>query len=310
MTSTVKAQLAVLGTNLFFAANFSLVKYISPSYIKPFAVNIIRVGISALLFWSLWILVATFTKKPGAGIQKKDMPRFLLCGLTGVAINQMFFIKGITYTSPIHASLLILLTPLLITLFAYWVLKEKMTLVKVMGLTLGIGGSVLLILSKENSINAVNYLLGDMLIVVNAISYACYFILVKPLMQKYPPLHVVRWIFTFGFFMILPFGWSDFFSVQWENFRWIHSISLVAIVFAGTFLAYYFNVYGIQHLGAGVAGSFIYTQPIFAAVIAVIFMKEVLTIEKLLAGLLIFTGVYLVNFGKKSFNTGLRVIEE
>jgi drug/metabolite transporter (DMT)-like permease len=300
-----KAHIAVLSTNLFFAVNYSLVKYVSPGLIKTYAINILRVGVSLIIFWLLWTMSGT---KPH--IKKKHWPRFFLCGLTGIAINQMFFIKGLTYTSAIHASLLILLTPILITVFAFTILKEKVTIIKALGLALGIGGAVLLILSKEHSASATNYLLGDMLIVINAISYTVYFIIVKPLMAEYPPLHVVRWIFTFGFLMILPFGWSEFFSISWEKLDLSHCLSIFFIVVPGTFLAYFFNIYGIQHLGAGATGSYIYTQPVFAAIIAVIFFHEHLTPAKLLAGIMIFLGVFLVSFKRGSLNKSLGVIEE
>jgi drug/metabolite transporter (DMT)-like permease len=110
--------------------------------------------------------------------------------------------------------------------------------------------------------------------------------------------------------LVLPFGWDDLNHVDWPLFQWSHFASLTAIVFTGTFLAYFFNIYGIQHLGAGVTGSYIYTQPIFAAIIAVIFSHEKLTSEKIFSGILIFTGVFLVSSVKKSFNKGLGVIEE
>ncbi len=305
MRSGTKAHIAVLSTNLFFAINFSLVKYVSPALIKPYAINILRVGISLILFWLLWTMSDI---KPH--IKREHWPRFFLCGLTGIAINQMFFIKGLTYSSAIHASLLILLTPLLITVFAFWILKEKFTIAKATGLALGIGGAVLLILSKEHSASAQNYFLGDMLIVVNAISYTIYFIIVKPLMAVYPPLHVVRWVFTFGFLMILPFGWIEFFATPWEKLDWSHLASLFFIVIPGTFLAYFFNIYGIQHLGAGVTGSYIYTQPVFAAIIAVLFFHEHLTATKLVAAIMIFSGVFLVSFKRGSLNKSLGVIEE
>jgi drug/metabolite transporter (DMT)-like permease len=231
--------------------------------------------------------------KTKAGIKKEHLVRFLLCGLTGVAVNQMLFIKGLTMTSTIHASLLMLCTPLLITLLAFWILKEKITWIKAAGLALGIGGAILLILSKEKS--GTSSITGDTLIILNAIAYTLYFILVKPLMNEYPPLHVVRWVFTFGFFMILPFGWMQFSAIQWPLFEWSHYLSLFSIVLFGTFLAYLFNVYGLQQLGAGVTGSYIYTQPVFTAVIAILFLNEQLIIEKLLAGLMIFTGVFLVS---------------
>jgi drug/metabolite transporter (DMT)-like permease len=246
------------------------------------------VGVSLILFWIVWSL-----GKTKAGIKKKHLFRFFLCGLTGVAINQMFFIKGLTITSTIHASLLMLCTPLLITLFAFWILKEKVTAFKIAGLAAGIGGAVLLISSKEATGTA--SLTGDLFIILNAIAYTLYFILVKPLMNEYPPLHVIRWVFTFGFMMILPFGWTQFSATEWSSFELTHLLSLAAIVLCGTFLAYLFNVYGLQKLGAGITGSYIYTQPVFAAVIAILFLGEKFTIEKMIAGILIFAGVFLVS---------------
>ena len=291
--NTTKAHLAVLLTNLFFAANYTFVKMISPSVIKPFGLNLLRVFISMVLFWLLWWLGKTPTR-----IQSKDIGRFILCGITGVAINQMFFVKGLTMTSGIHASLLMLTTPLLITLFALWVLKESMTFAKAGGLLLGISGAVMLIATKETSPHATNYLWGDLLILTNAISYSIYFILVKPLMQRYSPMQVVRWIFTIGFFIILPFGWNETTQINFGSFEYKHIIALACVILNGTFLAYYFNAYGIQHLGAGITGSYIYLQPVFAAIIAALFLNESLTWQKLLAAFFIFSGVYLVSFKK------------
>ncbi len=293
MKTTAKAHTAVLLTNLFFAANYSLVKMISPSLVKPLALNLLRVGLSLVLFWAAWL----FSKAP-AGIRKKDRARFVCCGLTGVALNQVLFIKGLTLTSTIHASLLALVTPLLVTLFALWVLKERFTIYKALGLSLGVGGSVFLILQKEASAHASNYLLGDVLIVINAVSYAVYFILVKPLMQHYSPLHVIRWVFTLGFFMILPFGGLQTTEIAWGSFQGQHYAALFGVVVTGTFLAYYFNAFGIQHIGAGKAGSYIYTQPVFAVLIAILVLGETLTWQKIVSACFIFTGVYLVNFRK------------
>ena len=274
-----------------------MVKYISPSLIKPYALNLVRVGVSVLLFWLVWAMGKTMKSgmKTEPGIKKEHWFRFALCSLTGVAINQMLFIKGLTLTSTIHVSLLILCTPLMITIFAFWILKEKVTAAKIIGIASGIGGSVLLILAKESSEHAENYLLGDLLIIINAISYAFYFILVKPLMKVYHPVHVIRWVFTIGLFMMIPFCWVQFSEVQWQQFDLSQFASLGFIVIAATFLAYYFNVYGILHLGAGVAGSYIYTQPIFAVIIARVFLNEPLNFQKIIAGVLIFFGVFLVS---------------
>ncbi len=272
---------------------------VSPSFIKPFGLNLLRVGISLLLFWIVWM----FGKTP-ATIERKDWGRFILCALTGVAINQMLFIKGLTMTTTIHASLLMLVTPLLVTVFAFWALKERFTLAKAWGLALGIGGAAFLITQKESADNAPDYLLGDLLIIINAISYSIYFILVKPIMLKYGPLHVIRWIFTIGFFMILPFAWNETAAIEWELLQWNHIAALAGIIITGTFLAYYFNAYGIQHIGAGTTGAYIYTQPVFAVAIAIIFVGESFTWQKGLAAAFIFCGVWLVSKGNNAGNNG------
>jgi drug/metabolite transporter (DMT)-like permease len=286
LRATTKAHIAVLLTNFFFATNLSLVKHISPSLIGPFGVNLFRVGITLILFWLLWVF-----SKQEAGIDKKDIPRFVACALTGVVINQMLFVKGLTITSTLHAALLMLTTPLLISVLALWWLKERFTIQKALGLLLGIGGAMLLILSRDTS--GVASVQGDLLILVNAISYAIYFSIVKPLTNRYSPLHVIRWVFTFGFIMIVPFSWQDAVEAHWQTAAISQWLALGSVVLCGTFLTYSFNSYSLKHLGAATTGSYIYTQPLFAALIAALFLQEGFSIEKTLAGTLIFGGVYL-----------------
>ena len=291
MSARLKANLALIGTNLFFAVNYSAVKYFtSHNYAGPFGINIIRVGVSLILFWILFLFKPEKTR-----IQRKDIWTFILCALTAIAFNQMLFIKGLSYTLPIHASLLTLITPILITIIAVKVLKEKLTIIKVTGLLLGIFGATILVAGRESGAVGDNIPLGDMLIVLSSICYAFYFILVKPLMNKYSPILVTRMIFTFGFFLILPVSAHEFTTISWEAFTATEWILLFIIVIPGTFLAYIFNVYGIKVLSASTAGAYIYSQPVFAVIIAMIFLKEELSLYKILAGCLIFTGVFLAN---------------
>ncbi len=207
----------------------------------------------------------------------------------------MLFVKGLSLTYSMHAVLLMLTTPILITFGAAWVLKEKLTATKYIGLILGISGAMVLILNSHSSGKGDNILLGDILIIINAVSYTIYFILVKPLMNKYNPVQVIRWVFTFGFFMVLPFGWNEFAAIQWNEFGFTKYSLLFLVVVTGTFLAYLFNAFGIKVLGAAMAGAYIYTQPFFAAAIAMIFLKEDLPLYKIIAAILIFGGVYIAN---------------
>ena len=291
MNNRTTAHIGLLSTNLFFAINLSAVKYLTGNgFMKPFGMNVIRVAVSVFLFWLFFL----FNKKQKR-IDKKHWPRFVLCALTGIAINQLLFLKGLSLTYSIHAALLMLTTPILITVIAAWVLKENTSINKTIGLILGITGAIVLISSRRNTGKGSDVLLGDILIIINAVSYTIYFILVKPLMAKYNPVQVIRWIFTVGLVMVIPFGWNEFIEIEWKRFGFAEYVCIGMIVIGGTFLAYLFNVYGIKVLGASVAGSYIYLQPLFAAIIAIIFLKEHLEVYKIVAAILIFTGVYLCN---------------
>ena len=157
------------------------------------------------------------------------------------------------------------------------------------------GFALVLVLAKDSTGNGDNVLLGDLFIIINAISYTIYFILVKPLMVKYNAVVVLRWVFTIGLVLVLPFGWTEFTEIPWERYTTIDFTSMGLIVITGTFLAYLFNLYGIKVLGPSVAGFYIYTQPVFAALIAIFFLHEQLALYKILAAILIFSGVYLAN---------------
>jgi len=285
------AHTALIFTNIFFAINLTAVKHLTnPQLVKPFGLNVVRIGVSMLLFWVLCLLQPLKIK-----IDKPDRMRLFLCSVAGIAVNQLFFIKGLSLTYPIHASLLLLTTPILIVFIAAWILKERLVILKIVGLALGISGALVLILAKDNAGNGDDVLLGDLFIIINAISYTIYFIIVKPLMLKYNPVVILTWLFTIAFFLVLPFGWTEFMQIPWKQYNVLDFTSMGLVVITGTFLAYLFNLYGIKILGASVAGSYIYTQPVFAALIAMLFLHEHLALYKIIAAVLIFSGVYMAN---------------
>jgi drug/metabolite transporter (DMT)-like permease len=242
-----------------------------------------------------------FALKPSTpGIQKRHLGRFLLCAATGVAINQILFVKGLTMTTSIHAALLILATPIFITILAAWILKEGFGWNKVFGLMLGICGAVLLVLIKESTVQGSNVIVGDIMILINALSYAFYLVLVRPLMKAYTPIHVLRWVFTLGTIMILPFGLNQFMEADYSSFSTNVWIALTFVIIGATFLAYLLNIYALQHIGASITGAYIYSQPVFVALIAIAFLGEELNWQKCVAAVLIFAGVYLVNLKPKT----------
>jgi drug/metabolite transporter (DMT)-like permease len=285
----VKAHLALAGTQLFFAINFSAVKIlINDGLVKPFGLNLVRVLVASSMFWILWLL-----RPRKVLIERQDRWRLVAASLTGITINQLLFIKGLSLTSPMHGSLLMLTTPIMITFVAAWFLKESVTIRKVLGLLLGVCGALILILNGNAANDGSDFLLGDLLILINAVSYSFYFILVTPLMSKYDSIDILRYVFSVGTLFMLPFCIKEFLAIPWENYDGTSLFNLLLITVGGTFCSYLFNIYGMKRLGASVAGSYIYLQPLMTAAIAMVLLGETLSEYKLMAGLLIFTGVYL-----------------
>ncbi len=276
--------------NVLFGINFSVAQYVTRTKVPPLGLNLIRVVVSSILLWILWIF-----SRQSARIRKKDVPRFIFCAITGIVINQVLFIKGLSMTLSIHAALLTLVTPIFITVVAAWMGKESLNILKILGLAGGIFGSTLLVMDRHHTGSADDIFWGDVFIIINAISYTFYFVLVKPLMSAYKPIHVTRWVFTFGLLFMLPLAWNDFSKIDWQSFAAVDYAATGFVAIGATFFAYLFNIYGIGKLGSSITGAYIYTQPIFATIIAMIFLSEILTPYKIIAAGLIAGGVYLVN---------------
>jgi drug/metabolite transporter (DMT)-like permease len=294
--SAVKAHLALLGANLFYGAGFTVAKTVMPRLIQPFGFILIRVAVVTLLFW----LTAFGGPAYHAKIQKGDWLILILGGLFGVALNQMLFFYGLNLTMPIHASLIMMSTPLLITIIAAVVLKAGLSWEKGLGLLLGIGGAALLMTAGKELKTTPTALKGDLAVLLNAASYAIYLVIIKPLMTRYRPVIVVRWVFLFGLIMVLPFGWQEFNTIDWSLFQPADYTAVAFIVICCTFFTYLWNIYALKVLSPSTAGAYIYLQPLFAAIISVIWLGETISWVKLAAAALIFSGVYLVNFGTGS----------
>ncbi len=290
MQIRTKAHIAVAFANVFYSINFIVMKNVTTTIMKPIALNLIRVTGATILFWVLWL-----TQPNKIKIAKKDYFQFFICAVSGIVINQIFFVKGVSLTTTIRASLLMLLTPISVVFIAAILLKEKITKQKLVGLLLGVFGGVVLITLRENTKPGENLMLGDSLIVINAISYSFYLVWVKPLMKTYEPLFVIAILFTIGFFIMLPLGFGQVVAIHWHTISSTNYWAIAFIVLAVTFCTYLFNLYGIKVLGPSITGAYIYAQPLFVAVLSIFMQSDLEKIGlKLLAAFLIFCGVYLV----------------
>jgi drug/metabolite transporter (DMT)-like permease len=281
------AHFALFVANLIYALNYGWAKDVMEGgYVPAFTFILLR-GIGGVsLFWLVSLFIAE-------KVEKKDLIRLGVCGFFGIAANQLMFFSGLELTSTIHASIIMVSSPIIVSILALFILKERVNSKKVIGITIGLAGALLIITHKETENNNYGFL-GDALIFLNATSYGLYLVLVKPIMHKYHPITVLKWIFTFGFIVIIPFGLSEIETVNWIMPNHI-MLKIGFVILFTTFFCYLLNIYGVKHVSPTIVSSYIYLQPILTAFIALMSGREEINNIVIVSSILIFIGVYLVS---------------
>jgi drug/metabolite transporter (DMT)-like permease len=289
MNKAFLAHSAILVANLIYGINYTFAKDVMQGYIQPFGFIMLRAMGALSLFW----LVSYFLK--WEKVDSKDFKRLALCGFFGVALNQITFFSGLEITSPINAAIIMTTNPVLVLLAASVILHDKITIQKVSGITLGIIGASMLILFKGNFTIDTSTWWGDLLVFINSMSYGIYLVIMAPLMRKYHPITVIKWVFTFGSCIIIPFGFSQFGEIEWNTFTTDIWLKTGFVVICTTFFAYLLNTIGLKTLKPATVSTYIYSQPLFAAFFAIMLGKDQLDAIKIISTILIFSGVYLVS---------------
>lgn len=300
MSKRTIAILAATIVSIIYGATFTIAKDVMPQYIDAFGFIILRVGGSTLLFWISWLFARIPHKVRQEKIDKSDYLRIVASAFFGVALNMLAFFEGLSLTSPISASVLMVSTPITVLLLSAVITKEKILKRKVVGIVLGLVGTAFLILYGKSIGSATNANLGNFLIFVNATSYGFYLIIVKKLLDKYNAFTFVKWIYLLGFIMVLPFGWNQIEVVNWNLMPLDIYYKIGFVVVFSTFLNYLLNLLSMKELRPTTVAVFVYLQPVFATIFAIGLGKDDLSLVKAVSALLIFSGVYLVTASPKS----------
>lgn len=289
MKSPLKVHLALFTVSLIYGGTFTIAKQVMPAFIQPFAFILLRVSVAAVC---IFIFHSLFVKKRIT--DPKDFLQLAVSALFGVAFNMLLFFKGLSITTPINGSVLMLNTPIFVVVFATLYLKEKLSIQKVVGILIAALGALMLMGgTRFNFSNETVW--GDIMVSANAIIYAFYLVYAKSLMQKYHPLTVTMWSFMFGWLVVLPFGAKEFTEIEFSTFTPTIWMMVAFVTIGSTFLTYVLNAYALQKASSSLVGSYIYLQPVLAVLIAIVSGKDQLTFERLCYILIIFGGVYLVS---------------
>ncbi|MDP7567399.1 MAG: DMT family transporter [Flavobacteriales bacterium] len=289
MNKIVLAHISLFVANLIYAINYTFAKDVMPNFIQPSGFILLRVTGAVTLFLIFYFLFVN------ERVEKKDIIRLAICGVFGVAINQLLFFEGLNLTTPINAAIIMTINPVLVIIMSALILFEKINLRKGIGIALGLVGASTLILNGGSVSGNTNYMLGNMFVFVNAASYGLYLVLVKPMMQKYHPITVMFYVFGFGLLYVLPFGYTELMAVDWLSFPPIIIWEVLFVVICTTVIAYLLNSSALKLLNPSTVSIYIYLQPVLATLFAIFRGADALDEMKIISAIIIFVGVYLVS---------------
>ncbi|WP_335965467.1 DMT family transporter [Galbibacter sp. PAP.153] len=280
---------AAILTALAYGGTYPIAKSIMPELIKPYGLTLARVLGATALFWliSLW--------KPKEKVKLSDFFLLFVTSLCGASLNMLFLFKGLSYTSSINASIIVLLAPLFVSINSFIFLREKLGIFKVAGLIIGLSGSVMIIWMSRDIDGVVNSSIkGDLLVMGSPFLYSIYLLLMGKLVQRYHLLTITKWSLLFGIFIIAPFGYRELLDAQWDKFSFSEYGGLLYVVVITSFLVVLMTLYAIKYIGASVFSVFMYLQPIFTIFIVSFMDMEALGFIKITGMVLVFIGCYFV----------------
>lgn len=289
-----EALLALTITSVLFGVNYSVAKGLMPHFVSPPQLMIFR------LSGTLLVLLPWYWMRGAERVAPSDRLRMILSGLTGITLNQVFFFEGLSRTSPVDASIIHTLSPMMVMVFALILIGERLTWRKVAGMAIGGAGALWLVVLAGQSATVAGTLTGNLLILLNIACYSLYLVVVKPLMARYSALTVMTHTFAWGSLFVLPYVAGSFPSLTFSHFTTGAWLALLYVVFLTTLTAFSLTAWALQHVSATAAGYFIYLQPVIASLVAWMAYGETLTASKLSAALLVFSGVFLVIYKPKA----------
>ncbi len=293
--SEAAPHLALIAVQLMFGS-LPIVGKIALRALSSTTLVALRVGGATLAFLILQ-LAAGRTRIT----RRSDYARLALYSLLGVVLNQLLFIKGLALTTVINASLLGTAIPVFALLVSIALGFDRLNVKRMLGIALAAAGVIYLVDPLRADFSG-QTTLGNLLIIVNCLSYAFYIAISKDLLKRYGALTVITWIFIFGSLATIPFGLyhADAAVIQKKVGMGIW-LAVLYIILLPTVGAYYLNAWALARVAPSTVAVYIYLQPLIAFALAPLILGEKWNSRAWIAMLLIFAGVFVVTRRERSY---------
>lgn len=285
-------HIALFLANVIFGINTPISRSLMPETISALSLTFFRMAGAMALFW----LISLFTKKEH--VPPKDIMLLFFASLFALVLNQMPFIIGLSLTSPISSSIIVTLLPIVSMFLAAILIKEPITWKKALGVLIGACGALILILNESKSGSGQNSMLGNLIVFSAVISYALYLTLFKNLIQRYSPVTLMKWMFLFASLVCFPICFKSLRAIDYMALTADTYMRIGYVVIFATFITYFLIPIGQKVLRPTTISMYNYVQPIVTALVSVFIGLDTFGWDKVIAGILVFAGVYFVTSSK------------
>lgn len=299
MNSTAKdaltGNLACLAAYLIFGFNIVCCKNIAnDGHVPPMSLFLMRSAGALVLFWVMSLCLPEARRER---VERGDLWKIAVASLLGLFLTQFAFLKAITMTTAVDASVLGLMTPVMTMVVAAVVLKDRITWQGVLGLGVSLAGVLFIVLNSVTAASGAEHTSfgGVLLMFVNATAFACYVGVFKPIIQKYHVVTFMKWMFLFSTLYALPFS-GGVMSIEYGAIPWNIVLQILYVVVGATFVAYFLIPVGQKRLKPVLVCMYSYVQPVVAMCISLAVGLDTMTWAKGVATVLVFAGVGIVNF--------------
>lgn len=250
--------------------------------------------VSIRIFGAAGALISLNAIRGGPWIRdRRVLGRIAVAGLLGVTANQALFLFGLKHTTAVNATILVTTVPVFTVLGSLLLGLERPSALKLAGIVLAASGAVYLVGPDRLTLDA-GVALGNLLILCGMVCYAAYFLVSKPIVARHDAITVSAYVMGFAAMGIIPIGLPAIASAD------LHEVPvriwwMAAYLVAGpTIGAYFLNLWALRRASSNTVATFIYLQPLFAALGAPLLLDEPLSARTILAAVIIFTGLGLV----------------
>ncbi len=297
MNSKLLGHLACFIAYSIFGINIIVCKDLMGGHlISPMAIFCLRSIGAGLLFWFLSFFL------PTEKIERKDYVKIFGASVLGFFLTQITFLIAIPDITPMDCSIVSAISPILTMFIAAFALKEPITMRKAGGVALSFFGIIFLILNSVSVSDSSRQtsIIGILLIIANCLSFSLYLGLFKPLIARYSVVTFMKWIFLFSTLFSLPFAGKEILTFDYSTLSATYVSELAYLIICATFVTYFLIPVGQKRIRPTLVSMYSYVQPIIATTISICLGMDTLGWQKVLAALMVFSGVMMVNFSRSA----------